>query len=255
MPATSTRPRRKRSPRGSRPGHERALPAPAVRLALRHRSGPATAREHDRRRARRSRPALHRSALRAAAAVVRRLGRSEPTRHAPPLGRLVTAEPVAIREPELVNVADLKAHPRNYRTHPDAQIQHLIASFRAFGVLPTIVVARDGTILGGHGVWITAQRLGVTRLLATRLDLDPASAEALKLVDVREGDLLGLLGTGLSPDDLTNMIARADPRLPEGFRHLTPGEPDADGLDEPPTVAQMIMCPVCGHSFIPGDVR
>jgi len=189
----------------------------------------------------------------------------------------MTAEPVAIREPEPVNVADLKAHPRNYRTHPDAQIQHLIASFRAFGVLPTIVVARDGTILGGHGVWITAQRLGVTRLLATRLDLDPASPEALKLVaalnfsdrlalddesalaslltDVREGDLLGLLGTGLTPDDLTNMIARADPRLPEGFRHLTPPEPDADGLDEPSTVAQMITCPVCGHSFVPGDVR
>jgi len=189
----------------------------------------------------------------------------------------MTAEPVAIREPERVAVADLKAHPRNYRSHPDAQIKHLIASFRAFGVLPTIVVARDGTILGGHGVWLTAQRLGVRELLATRLDLDPGSPEALKLVaalnfsdrlalddesalasllvDVRDGDLLGLLGTGLSADDLTNMIARADPELPEGFRHLTPPEPDADALDEPSTVAQMITCPVCGHNFIPGDER
>jgi ParB-like chromosome segregation protein Spo0J len=185
---------------------------------------------------------------------------------------------IALREPELVAVADLTAHPRNYRSHPDAQIQHLIASFRAFGVLPTVVVARDGTILGGHGVWITAQRLGVDHLLATRLDLDPGEPAALKLVaalnfsdrlalddesalasllaDVNEGDVLGLLGTGLTADDLTNMIARADPRLPEGFRHLTPGEPDADALgDEPPTVAAMVLCPVCGHQFIPGDPR
>jgi ParB-like chromosome segregation protein Spo0J len=184
---------------------------------------------------------------------------------------------IPVRQPELVAVADLKAHPRNYRHHPPAQIEHIVASFRAFGVLPTIVVARDGTILGGHGVWITARSLGVPQVPATRLDLDPHEPAALKLVaalnfsdrlalddeqalaallaDATEHDLGALLGTGLTADDLTNMIARADPALPEGFRHLTPPDPAALGENGDAATAALIVCPVCGHQFIPGDER
>ena len=46
----------------------------------------------------------------------------------------------------------LKPHPRNYRDHPQDQIDHLIQSIRENGFYRNVVVANDNTILAGHGV-------------------------------------------------------------------------------------------------------
>jgi ParB-like chromosome segregation protein Spo0J len=158
-----------------------------------------------------------------------------------------------------VPLADLKPHPQNYRSHPAAQIEHLAESFRAFGVLPTTVIARDGTILGGHGVMITAQRLGLDAIPATRLDLDPHEPAALKLlaalnfldrlalddesalhellVSIRENDAAALLGSGWEDRDLTRLAMKLSPAPPDDFT-----EYDSD-------VPTDYCCPSCGYEW------
>ena len=53
---------------------------------------------------------------------------------------------------ELIELALLKPHPDNYHAHPDDQVEELAASLRQHGFYRTVVVARDLTILAGHGI-------------------------------------------------------------------------------------------------------
>lgn len=83
---------------------------------------------------------------------------------------------------EMVLVTDLKPHPKNYRSHPDDQIEHIKQSITEHGVYRNIVVAKDDTILAGHGVVEAAKRLGIKELPVVRVDIDPASDAAFKIV-------------------------------------------------------------------------
>lgn len=127
---------------------------------------------------------------------------------------------------ERVRIADLKPHPRNYRTHPEDQIEHLIRSLEENGVYRNIVISRDNTILAGHGVVKAAQRIGREEIEAHRLDLDSDDPGALKvLAGDNEVDHLGvvddralteilkeindidtLLGTGYDEQMLSNLV-------------------------------------------------
>lgn len=83
---------------------------------------------------------------------------------------------------EVVPLASLKPHPRNYKKHPAEQLNHLCASLKQYGQFRNVVVARDSTILAGHGVVLAMAKLGWEEATVVRLDLDPASPKALKLV-------------------------------------------------------------------------
>lgn len=128
---------------------------------------------------------------------------------------------------EMVAVAALKEHPHNYRTHPDDQIDHLCASVREHGLYRNIVVARDNTILAGHGVVLAVRKMGWTVVPVVRRPLDPLEASALKLLAadneiqhlaevedrkltemlklIRDSDA-GLLGTGFDEAMLANLL-------------------------------------------------
>ncbi len=95
---------------------------------------------------------------------------------------LATMDPVVMPAPELTAVKHLTPHPRNYRDHPEDQIDHLVQSIRDHGVYRNVVTANDGTILAGHGVVLAAQRLDLKEIPAIRLDIDPDSPAALKLL-------------------------------------------------------------------------
>lgn len=119
---------------------------------------------------------------------------------------------------EVVGYDSLKAHPRNYRRHPEDQLQHIVASIREHGVYRKVVVARDGTILAGHGVVQAARKAGLKEIPVVRLDVAPDDRRALKLMaadnevsklaevddraltellkNVMGADGAGLLGTG-----------------------------------------------------------
>jgi hypothetical protein len=128
---------------------------------------------------------------------------------------------------EMVAVGALKDHPHNYRTHPDDQIEHLCASIREHGLYRNIVVARDHTILAGHGVVLAVRKMGWAVVPVVRRDLDPLEASALKLLAadneiahlaevedrkltemlklIRDSDA-GLLGTGFDEMMLANLL-------------------------------------------------
>lgn len=129
---------------------------------------------------------------------------------------------------EVVAISSLKPHPRNYKAHPQDQIEHLTASIRAHGLYRNIVIARDDTILAGHGVVQAARATGITDVPALRLDLDPHDPRALKVLagdnevmhlgenddralsellkEVMRDDPTGLLGTGYDEMMLANLV-------------------------------------------------
>lgn len=83
---------------------------------------------------------------------------------------------------EDVALADLHPHPRNYQAHPDDELAHIMHSIQEHGFYRNVVIARDGTILAGHGVTEAARRLGVERIPAIRVDYAPDDPRALKLL-------------------------------------------------------------------------
>lgn len=130
---------------------------------------------------------------------------------------------------EMVPLASLTPHPRNYRGHPPEQLVHLVQSFRDNGQYKNIVTARDLTILGGHGVAIAAEQAGLTDVSVVRLPIDADSPAALKIVagdnetplladdddralsqmlkDILDSDVTaGLLGTGYDEQMLANLL-------------------------------------------------
>ncbi len=83
---------------------------------------------------------------------------------------------------EAVLVGSLKPHPRNYKTHPPDQIAELKASIQKNTMYRNIVIARDDTILAGHGIAEAAEDMGLQTLPAKRLDLDPLEPRALAIL-------------------------------------------------------------------------
>lgn len=83
---------------------------------------------------------------------------------------------------ERVNVADLRPHPRNYQEHPEDQLAEIARSLDLHGFYRNIVIARDGTILAGHGVVAAARSAGRTRVPVIRLDLAPDDPRALRVL-------------------------------------------------------------------------
>lgn len=81
-----------------------------------------------------------------------------------------------------VAVNNLTPHPRNYREHPDEQIDELVASINQHGFYRNVVIAADNTILAGHGVVEACKRIGLDIIPAVRLDIDPDDPAALKVL-------------------------------------------------------------------------
>lgn len=75
------------------------------------------------------------------------------------MARRKLAKPEHGSAEKMLPLNTLRPHPRNYRNHPEDQIEHLQASLSAYGFFRRIVVANDGTILAGHGIAQAANTL------------------------------------------------------------------------------------------------
>jgi len=80
------------------------------------------------------------------------------------------------------NIEDLKPHPRNYKTHPEDQIQHICRSIEENGVYRNIVIAKDNTILAGHGVVEACRKLKLKSVPVIELPIKSTSPKAIKLL-------------------------------------------------------------------------
>lgn len=108
--------------------------------------------------------------------------------------------------PELAALADLKPHPRTYRNHPVGQLAHIEESIREHGFSRAVVVARDNTILDGHGSVLAAQRVGLKNIPVIRLDYDAMDVKALKVL---AGD-----------NEIANLAADDDRKLVEILKEI-----------------------------------
>jgi ParB-like chromosome segregation protein Spo0J len=80
-----------------------------------------------------------------------------------------------IKENRIVQVDNLAPHPRNYRGHPQAQIEKLILSLQRFGQVRSIVIQDSPErmiIVAGHGIVEAAQALQWQELRADILPAD-----------------------------------------------------------------------------------
>jgi hypothetical protein len=128
---------------------------------------------------------------------------------------------------ELVDVASLKPHPSNYRKHGSDQLAHIVKSIQLHGFYKNVVVAKDYTILAGHGAVDGAKALKIKKIPVVRLMIDPMDKRALKVLTgdneiARLGevddralseilrdiaiDAEGLLGTGFDEKQLANLV-------------------------------------------------
>lgn len=130
--------------------------------------------------------------------------------------------------PVMTDVTILKPHPRNYQQHPEIQLRHIIQSIETHGFYRNIVVAKDNTILAGHGVTEAALRMGLKQVPVIKMDIDPDDPRALKLLtgdneignlavvndrmltellkEVMGNEDLGLTGTGFDADQLSSLL-------------------------------------------------
>src|SRR2546427_5257304 len=91
-------------------------------------------------------------------------------------------------ENRTVSIDLLKAHPRNYRVHPEEQISNLCASYRRFGQFRSVVAVPDGQgylMVAGHGFVEAMRREGATEVRVEVLPVNtPASTiEAIMVAD------------------------------------------------------------------------
>lgn len=160
-------------------------------------------------------------------------------------------------------VDDLSPHPRNYRKHPERQLAHLRASIEQHGFYRNVVVARDGTILAGHGVVEAARGLEIETVPTIRLDVDPSEPRALKLLaadnelgrfaesddrllsellrEVRDAEDAGLFGTGYDDQILAGLVfatrnEKEIPTLDHAAEWLGAGMPEFDTYPSKPRV-------------------
>ena len=130
------------------------------------------------------------------------------------------------------NITELKPHPKNYKKHPEDQLQHLINSIKENGIYRTIIISSDNYILAGHGVIEACKKLNLKKVPTLQLNIDSNNIKALKLLtadnevshlgEVNERELSeilkdildkdNLLGTGYDEMMLSNLIFITRPK-------------------------------------------
>src|SRR3990167_8065544 len=130
-----------------------------------------------------------------------------------------------VKKIEMVKIERLRPHPRNYRDHPEDQLDHLSQSIKDNGFYRNVIISQDDVILAGHGVVKAATKMGLKEIPAVRLNVDSNDEHALKVLigdneiahlatvddraltellkELRDWDINRLIGTGFD----ANMIA------------------------------------------------
>lgn len=162
-------------------------------------------------------------------------------------------------ELEKVSLGELKPHPKNYKGHPDDQVEHIKQSMKENGIFRNIVIANDNVILAGHGIAKASLELGLKSIYVTRMSFDSNDPRALKILvadneitrlavvddrlltevlkEIQKDD--DLFGTGFDDMMLANLVfvSRGREEI-EDFEEAEEwvGMPEYEGEPEPLTV-------------------
>jgi len=169
--------------------------------------------------------------------------------------QLLDRDTFATHQIEQVNIDTIKPHPRNYKSHPADQLDHLKKSITDNGIYRNVIVASDNIILAGHGVVKAAKALGLTSVPILRLPIHSGHINAIKLLTAdNEVSHLGevddralttilkeimddadLLGTGYDEKMLANLLfVTRDSSEIESVDHASEwvGMPEYESTDE-----------------------
>jgi DNA modification methylase len=92
----------------------------------------------------------------------------------------------------LLSVKELKANPRNARTHSKVQIQQIAESIKACGFGAPVLLDESLTLIAGHGRAKAAELVGLEEIPAVQLlGLSDAQKRALALADNKIADNAG----------------------------------------------------------------
>ena len=92
----------------------------------------------------------------------------------------------------LLPIQEIKADPRNARTHSQVQIRQIAESIKALGFGAPVLVDETLTLIGGYGRLKAAERLNIAEIPAVQLlGLSEAQKRALALADNKIGDNAG----------------------------------------------------------------
>jgi ParB-like chromosome segregation protein Spo0J len=61
-------------------------------------------------------------------------------------------------------IAKLRANERNAKRHPQAQVEQIAQSIKAWGWTMPLVIAENGVIQAGEGRWLAAKHLGMSEV-------------------------------------------------------------------------------------------
>lgn len=93
---------------------------------------------------------------------------------------------------ERIPIDLLKPYPGNARTHDDKQVALIGRSLETFGWMTPIIAQRDGTIIAGHGRWLSAKLIGLAECPVVRVEhLSDDQIRAYRLADNRLAELSG----------------------------------------------------------------
>jgi hypothetical protein len=165
-----------------------------------------------------------------------------------------------------VPIDSIRPHPRNYRKHPDEQLEHIRASLRQYGQYRPVVTSSDSYILCGEGVWTgckaegwetvevnpmpfphddpRAEKLLVLDNTVSRMAVDDDKTLAALLASIQQTDEQGLSGTGYDDAGLDKMIGElaaddfAEGQLPDEFKEVDPTDDEFAH-----------KCPRCGFEW------
>jgi ParB-like chromosome segregation protein Spo0J len=130
----------------------------------------------------------------------------------------------------------LRPHEANARIYGVERDEELIDSIREHGVLEALIVASDGTIIGGHRRWRSAVAAGLVDAPCRRIDGDDLALRRA-LVELNNQRIKT---NQMIAHEVLELVAVAElearHRMAEGGRRAAPGKPEEKGgaSDAPP---------------------
>jgi ParB-like chromosome segregation protein Spo0J len=84
----------------------------------------------------------------------------------------------------MIHRADVLPYANNPKSHPDEQVEEIMASISQFGFVNPVLLDGDNCVIAGHGRLAAAERLGIEWIPAIRLKhLSAEQVIALRIAD------------------------------------------------------------------------